>query len=57
MKALTLVAAALIFMGLSVGVGAAFAWALTSIWPSLPFWPVAIASMLFLGALSGNRSN
>lgn len=55
----TLVVALLAFaivIGASVGVGAAFAWAVTSIWPQLPFWPVAVGSTLLLSALSGNRS-
>lgn len=28
-------------LGLSFGVACLFAWAITSIWPALPFWPVA----------------
>jgi hypothetical protein len=36
--------------------GALFAWAATSIWPQLPFWPVAIIGSLVLGSLSASRS-
>jgi hypothetical protein len=57
MKTLVIVPLVLVIViGASVGVGAAFAWAVTSIWPQLPFWPVAVGGMLVLGALSGNRS-
>jgi hypothetical protein len=48
--------AVVVVVGLGVGSGALVAWALTSIWPSLPFWPVAILSMVILGVLSNNRS-
>jgi hypothetical protein len=48
--------AAAVVIGLGVGSGALVAWALTSIWPSLPFWPVAILSMVALWALSNKRS-
>ncbi len=42
----------LLVLLLSLGLGMAAAWAITTIWPTLPFWPIAILSMLILGALS-----
>jgi hypothetical protein len=47
---------AIVIAGLGIGSGALVAWALTSIWPSLPFWPVAILGTILLGALFSNRS-
>ena len=51
--AIILVAGAAI--GLAAGSGALVAWAVTAIWPQLPFWPVAILATIILGALSDNR--
>ena len=44
--AIILVAGAAI--GLAAGSGALVAWAVTAIWPQLPFWPVAILATIIL---------
>jgi hypothetical protein len=50
----------IIVMGFSFGVGCLGAWAVQSIWPSVPFWPAAALiwiSMLVFSRSSGNASN
>ena len=38
----------IILAGCSVGLGSLIAWPITFFWPSLPFWPVAIAAAILL---------
>ena len=46
MKAAAIVLTVIILAGASLAVASLAAWALTAIWPSLPFWPVAILAWL-----------
>jgi hypothetical protein len=47
----TLIAAVTIAIGAGFGVACLFAWAVTSIWPSIPFWPVALGVWAFSALL------
>lgn len=49
----------LIAFALSISFGAAClgAWAVTTIWPSVPFWPAAVLIWLALGLFSRSSSN
>jgi hypothetical protein len=48
--------AAGIVAGAYTGLGALAAWAITSIWPTLPFWPVAVLAALTMAVLYIPRS-
>ena len=52
MRASALVLALIIVAGLSLAVACLAAWALTAIWPSLPFWPVAFLSWSVISVFS-----
>jgi len=43
-KIFAFITAVAIIIGASFGVACLVAWAITSIWPSLPFWPVALGA-------------
>ena len=45
-----------IAIGASIGVVCLFAWAVTSIWPSLPFWPVALGAWALAALFSKGPS-
>jgi hypothetical protein len=53
---LTFMAAVAIAIGAVFGVACLFAWAITSIWPSIPFWPVALGAWAFSALLSKGSS-
>ena len=52
MKTAAIVLLVVVAAGLSLAVACLAAWALTAIWPSLPFWPVAILAWLAAGVFS-----
>ena len=52
MKTTAIVLAVIIAAGLSLAVACLAAWALTAIWPSLPFWPVSVLSWVVISVLS-----
>jgi hypothetical protein len=56
MKIIIISAIILIAIGASIGVACLLAWAITSIWPSLPFWPVALGTWA-LAALFSKASS
>lgn len=45
----------LLLLGLGFAVAMGISWAITSIWPTVPFWPAAIG--IFLLAALFNRSS
>lgn len=52
MKTTAIVLAVIIAAGLSLAVACLAAWALTAIWPSLPFWPVVFLSWIVISVFS-----
>ena len=52
MKAAAIVLTVIILAGASLAVASLAAWALTAIWPSLPFWPVAFLSWIVISVFS-----
>ena len=46
-----------IVLGVSFGVACLGAWAVQSIWPSVPFWPAAILVWLTMGLFSRSSNN
>lgn len=56
-KILLFGAAILILVGASIGIACLFAWAITSIWPSLPFWPVALGVWALAALFSKTSSS
>lgn len=44
-------------LSLSFGAACLGAWAVTTIWPSVPFWPAAVLVWLALGLFSRSSSN
>ena len=57
MKTTAIVLVVIIFAGLSAVVACLAAWALTAIWPSLPFWPVATLAWLTAGVFSRSSAS
>ena len=53
---LVYITAIAILVGASFGIACLVAWAVTSIWPSLPFWPVALGAWA-LSALFSKTSS
>ena len=52
MKTAAIVLLVVVAAGLSLAVACLAAWALTAIWPSLPFWPVAFLSWIVISVFS-----
>ena len=52
MKIVSLVLVVTVSAALSFVVACVAAWALTAIWPSLPFWPVSVLSWVVISVLS-----
>ncbi len=57
MKASVIALAVIIFVGSSLAVACLAAWALTAIWPSLPFWPVTILAWLIVSVFSRSSAS
>ena len=51
------IAAVAIAIGFSLGIACLVAWAITSIWPSIPFWPVALGAWALASLFSKGSSN
>lgn len=49
--------AAGIVIGFSFGAACLGAWAVTAIWPSVPFWPAAVLVWLSMGLFSRTKNN
>jgi hypothetical protein len=43
-------------IGISFGVACLLAWAIVSIWPSVPFWPAALGCWALAGLFGGVSS-
>lgn len=56
-KLIALAVVIAIVLGISLGIPCLFAWAITSIWPTLPFWPVALGAwaLAFLFSCSSSK--
>lgn len=52
MRAIALALAVIIVASAGLAVACLAAWALTAIWPSLPFWPVAFLSWIVISVFS-----
>lgn len=52
MKTTAIVLLVVVAAGLSLAAACLAAWALTAIWPSLPFWPVAFLSWIVISVFS-----
>lgn len=49
-------AAIVIMVSINIGIACLFAWAVTSIWPSLPFWPIALGAWALAALFSKTSS-
>ena len=57
MNASVIALAVIISVGLSLAVACLAAWALTAIWPSLPFWTVTILAWLIVSVFSRSSAS
>ena len=54
---LVFIAVVAIAIGASLGIACLAAWAVTSIWPSIPFWPVALGAWALASLFSKGSSD
>ena len=57
MKTTAIVLLVVVAAGLSLAVACFASWALTAIWPSLPFWPVAFLSWIVISVFSRSSAS